>query len=328
MFENAIIESGKNNFTLGSVANAKFDYTSFDDAFSTFAQTLYDNETLDYKAIRSNAIPENVDIMDVFQMMSDALVADSTSRTVLCLGSRIEIGSGVGGHTSESGHKTVFEAIKRDVLAGNTGDDLTKAFLTSYLIKKYPDLMEKLGYVTELGETDDLARIVMMLKLAQSQDNAALQGIDLDAIEAAIRANLKAYQNSHTLEQQAAAQAAAYDLMVDLQKLAAKVTAVDYVPTENSFYVSLGDSNVTGYGLEGYVENDKHGVLQLVENSAPVKLAKALYGDNWKNQFGQYAQGALRAEDMLTILGVTEGIVLDDYLRYWLFGEEKPRYRM
>ena len=51
----------------------------------------------------------------------------------------------------------------------------------------------------------------------------------------------------------------------------------------------------------------------MIADSAPVKLAQALYGENWKEHFGQYAQGALRAEDMLYILGVDEGIVLDAY---------------
>ncbi len=307
-FENAIIESGRGAITIEALKKlGGMSYETFNGAIENLC-TLLGIEGSDL----NGTISSEVDIVNLPELMSTALLTDDASVAMLAMASRMQVGSGIGGHPSVSGHASMFEDIVKAYVSGHTSEDETKAFLVSYLKEKYPALMDKLGYVTELGESDELSRIVMMLKLAQSQGNAALQGIDLDAIEAAIRANLKAYQNSHTLEQQAAAQAAAYDLMVDLQKLAAKVTAVDYEVKENSYYVSLGDSNVNGHMLEGFKPDYNGGFNQKIEGAAPVELAQKLYGEDWEAKFGQYALGSLRCEDMLYILG-TDGINTDDY---------------
>ena len=123
MFENALIVAGEQSFTINGLSECKFNYTAFDGAFSAFAQELYGDDTLDYTAISSNEIPEGVDVLDVFRAMSDALVADPVASSVLCIGSRMEIGTGIGGHPSQGGHDTMFAAIKQAYVDKHTGAD-------------------------------------------------------------------------------------------------------------------------------------------------------------------------------------------------------------
>ena len=48
------------------------------------------------------------------------------------------------------------------------------------------------------------------------------------------------------------------------------------------------------------------------------------YSNEWGNLFGQIC---LKASGIWFLLSAV-GIVLDDYLRYWFFKEEKPRYKI
>lgn len=48
------------------------------------------------------------------------------------------------------------------------------------------------------------------------------------------------------------------------------------------------------------------------------------YSKEWGNFLGQIC---LKASAIWFLLSAV-GIILDDYLRYWFFGEEKPRYKI
>jgi len=236
----------------------------------------------------------------------NALLNDGPTVTLLCLANRMQIGSGIGGHPSEGGHDTMAAAIQRDYLAKQTSEEGLKNVLQAFFEQNYPNLAAAMG---SAGEVDDLDIIIAMLKMSNS---AALEGVDLDKLENDIRVAISDYTAGKSKEELDTAMAAAEKAIATLKKLATKATYNKYEANADSFYVSLGDSNVNGFGLAGYVEGMQNGAGQVVAGSAPVIIAKELYGDNWMNHFGQYAQGALRAEDLLYILG-GEGVVLDGY---------------
>lgn len=73
-----------------------------------------------------------------------------------------------------------------------------------------------------------------------------------------------------------------------------------YTPNSNSYYVSLGDSIVTGFGFEedGY---RNYGYKTKVVSSFPYLLTEKLELDP-ETQYTQLAMGGLRAEDILYIL--------------------------
>ncbi len=81
----------------------------------------------------------------------------------------------------------------------------------------------------------------------------------------------------------------------------------DYVADSDSYYVSIGDSTVTGMGLAGY-GNYGYGVK--VRGSFAYELAQLL-GLDVETQFIQLGQGGMRADDVLNILD--EDFEVDGY---------------
>lgn len=81
----------------------------------------------------------------------------------------------------------------------------------------------------------------------------------------------------------------------------------EYTVSKDSYYVSLGDSSVTGFGLTGY---SNYGYQVKVPESFPYKLAEAI-GLDVDTQFVQLGQGGLRVEDIRYILD--EDYVPDEY---------------
>ncbi len=207
----------------------------------------------------------------------------------------------------------MFRAIVNSYENGYTSQDEVENILWTYLTTQYPNLIEAINAGQGIDTVDDLAIIVAMLKMSQANgNNAALSHVDLDALEAEIRYLQAQFKEELSAEDQAFVLELMNDVMERTQNLASKATYSQYEVTDESFYVSLGDSNVNGYGLEGYVENLKNGLGQAVDGAAPVELAKLLYGEDWQDHFAQLAQGALRSEDMLWILGV-DGVNDDAY---------------
>ena len=248
------------------------------------------------------AIFTNVDLLD-----------DDGIQDLLYFYSRMMFANGAGVHPSVKGHEDIASDILKSLKEGRSGaadaeqkeeelKDKAKDAMLSYLKSKYPAVFETLSGTKDV---DDLELIIMMLKMSDSE---ALEGVDLDELEEEIRDTLRAYEKAHTAEEAAKAQAAADTLYLKLFALATAVTGTEYVPSETSYYVSFGDSNVNGIGLDGYKEtnneqNNLNGIGQYIEDAAPALLAKELFGENWKTKFAPYAQGGIRAEDLLYILG-------------------------
>lgn len=307
-FEDAIIRAGKSSIAVANLGQyGSFDLSACESAFANFYQKNNITSMTDKVDFSSYE-----DVRALFGSLSDELVKDPASNIMLAMANRMEIGTGIGGHTSAGGHTDMFEKIVEVYESEYTSDEEFMNVLESFLKDTYPNLYESMSNLQGASAMDDLDMVVTMLKLAQRNGNSALEGVDIDALENRIRVALRSYSEGKTPAEKDAAIAAVKVGMKRLVKLAEKATYNKYEANADSFYVSLGDSNVNGFGLDDYVDGVQNGITQVIENSAPVLLAKKLFGDNWKNQFGQYAQGALRAEDLLYILG-DDSIVLDDY---------------
>ncbi len=306
-FEDAVIRAGKSSVSVANLGGyGAFDLSACEDAFAKFYQANNITSMTDKVTFTSYN-----DVKKLFQSLSDELVKDPKSNIMLAMANRMEIGTGIGGHTSAGGHTAMAETIIDVFEREYTAQDQTEKNFHAIMKERYPNLYEKLMGSDSVSDIDDLDIIIEMLKMSK---NAALEGVDLDALEAEIRATLRAYEKAHSEEDVKAAQAAADTLYLKLVALATAVTEQHYVVKDDSYYVSLGDSNVNGYGLGTYEEGTNFGLGQIVEGAAPVELAQKLFGEQgFENRFAQYAQGALRAEDMLSIL--TGEIVNND--SYW-----------
>lgn len=260
---------------------------------------------LDKNGVEETGYPEVPEyVLDESQFEDPAL------RAILVLAVRYELGNSFFAHPNETGHDQITAAVL-EALIESDADDFTEKKMGLYmglLAEKYPNLYAMLMGENNLEDVDDLSIIVQMLKMSGSD---LVTGKNLDALEAQIRAELRAFQAARTEEQAAEAEAACYRLYKKLIALATATTATEYEVTEDSYYVSLGDSTITGYGLTGYIDNMQNGVGQVVADSAHVVLAQSLYGDEWKNHFGNFCQGSLRADDLLLFLGGE--VELDDY---------------
>ena len=135
---------------------------------------------------------------------------------------------------------------------------------------------------------------------------AALEDIN-DAVNALVDAAVKS------------ADAAVQDAIKAFMDILYDATHGEYTVTKDSYYVSLGDSTVTGYGAimgenpEGY---DNHGYKSVVPDSFPYKLAEKLKLDleteeTPEMQYIQLALAGLRTNDLLFILDETK--TPDDY---------------
>ncbi|MBE6539753.1 MAG: hypothetical protein E7674_03330 [Ruminococcaceae bacterium] len=252
------------------------------------------------------AIFTNIDLLD-----------DDGIQDLLYFYTRMMFANGAGVHPSVKGHENIASDIFNALETGRSGaedaekkenelKEQAKGALKAYLKANYPTVY-KMMYESEsvAADMDDLALIIKMLKMS---DNAALKGVDLDELETDLREANRRFEESKTPEEQAAAQEDVRELSKKLWALAVKVSGTKYEVTEDSFYVSFGDSNVNGIGLDGYketnnLENNLNGIGQYIEDSAPALLAKELFGENWKEHFAPYAQGGIRVEDLYLILG-------------------------
>ena len=120
------------------------------------------------------------------------------------------------------------------------------------------------------------------------------------------------YDQSTTPEQKASLAKRAYELTTRLQAGAAKYTAKKY---SGNYYVSIGDSTLTGYGLDEYVPGMNNGEGQVLGTEAPVLLAQKLFGNDYQSHFKKLDKGGLRVDDLLVWLGEEE-FIDDFYNRY------------
>jgi len=264
---------------------------------------------LQINGVQETGVTEKPAVMvdDVLELIKE----EPAVAAIAVLAVRYELGNSFFAHPNPAGHDEITDTIMDALKDGSHAGDFTDTKVSQYievLKNRYPNLYALVVGAEQVGEMDDLAIIISMLK---ASDNSALTGVDLDALEAGIRAAQRDYAESKTPEQQARAEEVAYDLMNRLYDLATIATGSDYKVTENSWYVSLGDSTISGYGLTGYEDGILNGAGQYVTGSAHVLLAQHLYGDAWRSHFNNLCRGALRADDLLLFLG--GDVEKDDY---------------
>ena len=214
-----------------------------------------------------------------------ARLADEDVLDLLYFYARMMFASGAGVHPSTQGHSDIASEIMYSLQSEYTGgqkvdksiDELV-AWLTGYMQENNPELLEALNQAADYLGSEEFAALVGELKVIYEQLDGAL-----------------------TAEQEAALLEQLHAVQLAIQDFASKLTRHKYVVEEDSFYASLGDSFMTGYGLEGYDPGENNGEGQM-SSEAPVLLAQKLFGDEWQSRFEQLAKGGLRAEDMIYFL--------------------------
>ena len=136
---------------------------------------------------------------------------------IAVLAVRYELGNSFFAHPNEAGHDQITNAVL-DALEESDAGAFTDTKMELYmevLKNRYPNLYAMLMGKDNLEDVDDLAIIIQMLKMSK---NPALAGVDLDALEAQIRAELRAFKAARTEEKAAEAEAACHDLYNKLMK--------------------------------------------------------------------------------------------------------------
>ena len=267
-----------------------------------------------YYELQKNGVQDTGVTEDPGLMVEDVLALlenDAAVRAIAVLAVRYELGNSFFAHPNPAGHDEITSAVMSALENGSDAGDFTDGKLSLYklfLQERYPNLYSMIMGAQNIGQMDDLDIIINMLKVSGSP---ALAGVDLDALEDGIRSAYQDYAQSKTPEQMERAEEVAFDLLQRLFDLVAVIDGSNYKVTEDSYYVSLGDSTISGYGLTGYIDNMQNGANQVVTNSAHVLLAQEIYGEEWKNHFANFCQGSLRADDLLLFLGGE--VKLDDY---------------
>ncbi len=165
------------------------------------------------------------------------------------------------------------------------------------------------------------AAIAALEALVNDFENAAIEA--LQAALEDVNDALKALVDAAKVCADSAVQDAIHTLMVALYD----ATHGEYTVSKQSYYVSLGDSTVTGYGAdfgnnpEGY---GNHGYMTVVPDSFPYMLAEKLGLDleteeTPEMQYIQLAMAGLRTNDLLYILD--ESKTPDDYFNKRVLNE-------
>ena len=287
-----INESSLNGFNSASASMMNIVVNDFiNGAMNKFYYELYIN------GLSDTVVPEVSEYV-----VDECIFADPALCAIAVLAVRYELGNSFFAHPSTEGHDEVTDAVlvtlARDKTAKEdvNGDFLRPwSWLIEYAQKNYPATYEVIGQVAAYIGSEEFQILADRLEELYKEIDSAT-----------------------TPEEKARLADNTYELMVRLQAVAAKATDKKLDLDEIDYYISLGDSTINGYGIDGYIDSMQNGVNQVVAGSAHVLLAQKLFGENWKNRFGNFCQGSLRADDLLLFLG--GDVELDDYY----FAEIEP----
>lgn len=190
---------------------------------------------------------------------------------------------------------TAYSALKNEVAESYEGVCLTEknacapvsSVIKDYVDNNHRDTYEALIDVAELAKSDNLESFLSWLEFIYKQTEEAVT------------------QNTSLSDK-------SYKLITGMQSAAAMATANKLEP---NYYLSIGDSTLSGYGLSNYIPDANNGEGQVLGTEAPVLLAKKLFGADYKNHFMKLDKGGLRVEDLLVWLGEDE-FADDFYHRY------------
>lgn len=182
-FEHALIEAGQGSLSVESLGKMSgIGPEQFGDAIDAFCDKL----GIDSMSSAPAGGIASVDIMKFPQYLSETLLADSTAVSLLALCSRMQVGTGIGGHPSEGGHDTMYEAIRDAYKNGYTAQHQTVKnllvaadMLLQYVKENYEEIYE-LVY----GKLDDFGYVELSLSyLAELEGAVATLAEELGALE-------------------------------------------------------------------------------------------------------------------------------------------------
>ncbi|MBQ6883888.1 MAG: hypothetical protein IJO25_06070, partial [Clostridia bacterium] len=199
---------------------------------------------------------------------------------------RMMFASAAGVHPSEAGAQSIADEIKdtlvNDVTAAERLEEKIEIIKTTYVTA-----------VREAIANTFSSEVVGTIDAIGKWFNN--NGYDKKVIEYAFKLQAAIDDNTPNAAQQVIA-----DALAEIQSIKAEAIAPEsYTVNEDSYFVSIGDSQITGHGLTGY---DNYGYDTYVEGAAPYELAKALYGEEAQSRYKQLCMGGLRADDLRWIL--------------------------
>ena len=245
---------------------------------------------------------------DITDMLSGTKAYDEVSDTakfMLHITLKTQWGTGIGSHFSKNDHRAVFNKMMEAFENNHTGNDEAleryKEFNTwfeNFAQTNFPEYVEK---YEELEQYVNDPEVQLMLKELKELYNL------LDS--------------ATTYEQKLELNSQIQTLTRRLQAVTAKLTHQKYVVKEDSYYVSIGDSTLSGYGLDKYVHGEYNGEDQVLGEEAPVLLAKKLYGANYEQHFKKLDKGGIRLDDLLVWLG--DDSFMDQFYNNYTIGNAK-----
>lgn len=225
--------------------------------------------------------------------LSNALWTDTDLCSMLAVVARNKLGNGLGAHPSVNGHASLSEEMIKAYSEKITSQDKTLEniglawnWLMDYAKENYPELVLP---ITNIIESEEFAELYAQIEAIYEQYQAA------------------------NPEQKSSFAARLYTILLRLNAIAAKTTSKKL--EDVNYYLSLGDSTLTGYGLDKYVPGMNNGEGQILGEEAPVLLAKKLFGENYSSHFTKLDKGGIRIDDLLVWLGEDE-FIDDFYTRY------------
>ena len=219
--------------------------------------------------------------------MDPAKLYDETVQDLLYVFVRMMFAAGAGVHPSANGHATI---------AQNVFDTMESGFDTEVKIQRALELLK--GEIEAIfGELPTIQELKATLeaKLQQLVAQYPELGQYLEKIEY-YTAQLQGASKEEVI---AYAKQKLAELQAQVEAILVKATSTQYVYDKDSYYLSLGDSQLTGHGLPGY---NNYGFDTYVNGSAPYEIAKELFGANATDHYRQLSMGGFRTEDLLWIL--------------------------
>ena len=220
-------------------------------------------------------------------MLSDPTQYESEdAQQFLYFFARMMFASAAGVHPSQTGSTTIaneiIDTLVNDVTAAERLEEKIEIIKTTYVTA-----------VREAIANTFSSQVVGTIDAIGKWFNN--NGYDKKVIEYAFKLQAAIDNNTPNVAKQVIGEA-----LAEIQSIKAEAIAPEsYTVNEDSYYVSIGDSQITGHGLTGY---ENYGYNTYVEGAAPYELAKALFGEEAQSRYKQLCMGGLRADDLRWIL--------------------------
>ena len=226
-------------------------------------------------------------IMDQNGNMDPAKLYSPEVQDLLYVYVRMMFASGAGVHPSEAGHQMIADSIF---------DTMESGFDPEVKLQRALEILKQ-SVESAFGELPSVQEVKAMIEAKIAE--LSVKYPELPGYIAEIEQYIAQLQTLTKEEVIAVVKQKLAEVQAKVEEILVKATSTKYVFDQDSYYVSLGDSQLTGHGLTGY---KNYGFNTYVNGSAPYEIAKELFGSNAKNQYKQLSMGGFRTEDLLWIL--------------------------